>query len=56
MYQCAQEQRRECCARFRSGWSELVAYSVVWGVVGAVAAAAVGTVVLWGILLASAAH
>jgi hypothetical protein len=55
-YQCARERRRESRERFWSGWSEVVAYSVVWGAVGAVAAAAVGTVVLWGVLLASAAH
>ncbi len=54
-YQRADEHRREAKEHFWTGIAGVLAYSVVWGVVGAVAAALLGSVVLWGALLASAA-
>ena len=55
-YQVADDARRETNDRFWGGVAEVLAYSVVWGVVVAAVAALLGSVLLWGVLLASAAH
>ena len=55
-YQGAEDSRRETGERFWGGVVEVLAYSVVWGVVVAVVAALLGSVLLWGVLLANAAH
>jgi hypothetical protein len=55
-YQCRREARLESRERFRVAWSHVVAYSVVWGVVGVVAAAAAGALVLWVVLLSNTAR
>ena len=55
-YQGADDSRRESGDRFRASVAEVLAFSVVWGVVVAVAAALLGSVVLWGVLLTAAAR
>ena len=55
-YQRADDARRESNDRFWVGMTDVVAFSVVWGAVGAVVFALLGSVVLWGLLLASAAR
>jgi hypothetical protein len=55
-YQRADDARRESSDRFWLGMIDAVALSVVWGAVGAVVVALLGSVVLWGVLLASAAR
>ena len=55
-YQGADDARRESSERFRVDVADVVALSVVWGAVGAVVVALLGSVVLWGVLLASAAR
>ena len=53
-YQCPLEGRRESRERFWTAWAEVVAYSVVWGIVGAVGASAAAALVLWVVLLSTA--
>ena len=55
-YQGSDDARRESAQRLWLDLADVVAYAVVWGVVGAVVAALLGSVVLWGVLLASAAQ
>lgn len=55
-YQGADDSRRESDERFWGSVAEVLAYSVVWGVVAAVVAALLGSVLLWGVLLTTAAH
>ncbi len=55
-YQGADDERREVKEHFWSGVAGVLAYSVVWGAVAALFAALLGSLVLWGVLLASAAH
>jgi hypothetical protein len=55
-YQGPDDDRRESSERFWGSLAEVVVYSAVWGVVGAVVAALVGAVLLWGVLLTSAAR
>ena len=55
-YQGADDAQRESTNRLWCSLAEVLAYSVVWGAVGAVVAALLGSVVLWGVLLASAAR
>jgi hypothetical protein len=37
-------------------FADVLAYSIVWGAVGALVAALLGSVVLWGVLIANAAR
>ena len=55
-YQGAADQRREDRELFWAGLADVVAYSVVWGAVGALVAGLLGAVLLWGVLLANAAQ
>ena len=55
-YQGARDARRESTDRFRGVVVEAIAFSVVWGVFGALVAALLGSLVLWGVLLVNAAH
>jgi hypothetical protein len=55
-YQCHDEAHREEKERFWIDFGDVVAYSVVWGAVGTVVLALLGSAVLWGLLLASAAR
>jgi hypothetical protein len=55
-YQGADEQRRQDKELFWTGLADVLAYSVVWGAVGALAAGLLGAVLLWGVLLANAAQ
>ena len=55
-YQCVREARREAKERLWTGLADLLAYSIVWGAVGAAVVALLGSVLLWGVLLVTAAH
>lgn len=55
-YQVVEDARRETNERFWGSLAEVLAYSVVWGMVVAAVAALLGSVLLWGVLLANAAH
>jgi hypothetical protein len=55
-YQGADDAQRESMDSLWRSLAEVLAYSVVWGAVGAVVTALLGSVVLWGLLLASAAR
>ena len=55
-YQRADDAQREVRDRFWGSLGDAAAYLVVWGVVGTLVAALLGSVVLWGILIANAAR
>ena len=55
-YQRADDRRREQRDHFRNGVADVLAYFVVWGILGALAAALLGSVVLWGVLVANTAQ
>ena len=55
-YQGAEASRRESNERLWGSVAEVLAFSVVWGVVVAVAAALLGSVLLWGVLLTAVAR
>ena len=55
-YQGAEDRRREGKELFWTGLADVLAYSVVWGAVGALAAGLFGAVLLWGVLIANAAQ
>ena len=52
-YQCPDEAHRQEKERFWVDFGDAVAYSVVWGAVSTVVLALLGSVLLWGVLIAS---
>ena len=55
-YQGLDDAHRESTDRLWTGVADVLAYFVVWGAVGAVFVALLGSAVLWGVLIASAAR
>jgi hypothetical protein len=55
-YQGLDDAQRESTDRLWTGVSDVLAYFVVWSVVGAVFVALLGSAVLWGVLIANAAQ
>jgi len=55
-YQRADDAHREVRERFWGGFTDVVACFVVWGVVGTLVVALLGSIVLWGVLIANAAQ
>lgn len=55
-YQGADDAQRESTDRLWCSLAEVLAYTIVWSAVGAVVAALLGSVVLWGVLLGIAAR
>jgi len=55
-YQCPDDTRRDGKERFWGGFADVLAYSVVWGAVGTLVIALLGSAVLWGVLIVNAAR
>ena len=55
-YQGAEDARRDGKEQFWAGAAGWLAYSVVWGFIAALVAAMLGSLVLWGVILAAAAQ
>ena len=55
-YQGLDDAQREATEHLWDGVADVLAYFVVWGAVGAVFVALLGSAVLWGVLIANAAR
>jgi hypothetical protein len=55
-YQGADDERREARDQFWTGIADVLAYSVVWGALVTLVAALLGSLALWGVLLATSAQ
>jgi hypothetical protein len=55
-YQSPDDTRRDEKEQFWAGFADVLAYSVVWGAVGTLVLALLGSLILWGVLIVNAAR